>query len=75
MTDIEQFRTETRAWLEANCPPSMRTPGGEEEAVWGGRNATFANRSQAESVQIQETCTDCHASGGFKGVDIVHGQK
>jgi OmcA/MtrC family decaheme c-type cytochrome len=38
-------------------------------------SATFANRSQAESMQIQETCTDCHASGGFKGVDIVHGQK
>jgi nitrate/TMAO reductase-like tetraheme cytochrome c subunit len=38
-------------------------------------NATFADRSQAQSMQIQETCTDCHASGGFKGVDIVHGQK
>jgi len=24
MSDIETFRTETRAWFEANCPPSMR---------------------------------------------------
>ncbi|HEX9720399.1 MAG TPA: OmcA/MtrC family decaheme c-type cytochrome [Ramlibacter sp.] len=38
--------------------------------------ATFANRTQAESLQIQETCADCHASGiGFKAVDIVHGQE
>ena len=38
-------------------------------------NASFANRTQAQSVQTQETCADCHSSGGFKGVDIVHGQK
>ncbi len=24
MSDLEAFRTETRAWLEANCPPTMR---------------------------------------------------
>ena len=24
MSDLETFRAETRAWLEANCPPSMR---------------------------------------------------
>ena len=38
-------------------------------------NASFANRSQSQSLLTQETCTDCHASGGFKGVDLVHGQK
>ena len=43
MTDLDTFRTQTRAWLEANCPASMRTPMPEKEAVWGGRNATFAN--------------------------------
>ena len=38
--------------------------------------ATFANRTQAESLQVQEICADCHASGiGFKAVDIVHDQK
>jgi len=42
MTDLETFREETRAWLEANCPASMRTPlTGEEEIVWGGRNAKY----------------------------------
>ena len=42
MADLEAFREETRGWLEANCPPSMRTPmTGEEEIVWGGRNASY----------------------------------
>ncbi|MEX2489356.1 MAG: acyl-CoA dehydrogenase family protein [Pseudomonadales bacterium] len=44
MSDLETFRKETRAWLEENCPPSMRTPAaGEDETVWGGRKATFKN--------------------------------
>ncbi|GAA0645821.1 acyl-CoA dehydrogenase family protein [Brevundimonas lenta] len=42
MTDLETFRAETRAWLEANCPAECRGPGGsEEDAIWGGRNAVF----------------------------------
>jgi alkylation response protein AidB-like acyl-CoA dehydrogenase len=41
MTHLEGFRAETQAWLEANCPPSMRTPMADDEVVWGGRNATF----------------------------------
>ena len=46
MSDIETFRSETRQWLEANCPPSMRGMGGgafEDDAVWGGRKATYKN--------------------------------
>lgn len=39
---LDTFRSETRAWLEANCPASMRTPTtSEDEYVWGGRNAKF----------------------------------
>jgi len=42
--DLEVFRAETRAWLDAHCPPSVRTPmTGEEDAVWGGRNYEFKN--------------------------------
>jgi acyl-CoA dehydrogenase len=26
MAELETFRAETRAWLEANCPPEMRQP-------------------------------------------------
>lgn len=35
--------------------------------------ASFSNLAQ--NARPQETCDDCHASGGFKGVDLVHGQK
>jgi len=43
MSDLATFQQETRDWLEANCPPSMRTPMPEEETVWGGRHETFVN--------------------------------
>jgi len=44
MEPIEKFRQETRTWLEANCPPSMRTPYGDDgDTVWGGRKAVFNN--------------------------------
>jgi acyl-CoA dehydrogenase len=47
MADLESFRTETRAWLEANCPPEMREPMRDEtDACWGGRNAVFKNDAQ-----------------------------
>jgi alkylation response protein AidB-like acyl-CoA dehydrogenase len=43
-TELDTFRAETRAWLEANCPPSMRTPmADEKEAPWGGRKAQWKN--------------------------------
>ena len=42
MIELESFRSETRAWLEANCPPEMREPmRSEEDACWGGRNWTL----------------------------------
>jgi len=43
VTTLEAFRDSTRAWLEENCPPSMRTPMVPEEIVWGGRNAEYVN--------------------------------
>ena len=43
MDALEQFRAETREWLEANCPQSMRSPITREEQVWAGRNKTFPN--------------------------------
>ena len=43
MDALEQFRIETRKWLDANCPQSMRTPISRDEQVWAGRNKTFPN--------------------------------
>ena len=41
MSAIEQFRQATRQWLEANCPPSLRTATPDGEIVWGGRQVDF----------------------------------
>ena len=47
MSDLEQFRRETRAWLEANCPTEMRRPmTSDEDTFWGGRNTTFSSEPQ-----------------------------
>ncbi len=47
MSDLEQFRTETREWLEANCPVSMRTPEtSESDSYWGGRNPEMSHPDQ-----------------------------
>ena len=49
MADLDTFRAETRAWLEANCPPEMRLPlKDEEDRVWGGRNAKFSSPGQKQ---------------------------
>jgi alkylation response protein AidB-like acyl-CoA dehydrogenase len=47
MSDMEQFRRETRIWLQAHCPPEMRRPmTSEEDTFWGGRNTTFSSEPQ-----------------------------
>lgn len=47
MTDLTQFRADTRAWLAANCPPSMREPvRSDKDVTWGGRHPTYANPDQ-----------------------------
>ncbi len=47
MSDLEQFRQDTRSWLEANCPASMRTPvRGFEDFYVGGRNPEIDHPDQ-----------------------------
>ena len=47
MSNLDQFRTETRVWLEENCPESMRKPMADEsDSVGGGRNPTFKHPDQ-----------------------------
>ncbi|MFV0478435.1 MAG: acyl-CoA dehydrogenase family protein [Parahaliea sp.] len=47
MTDLDQFRTETRVWLEENCPPSMRVPvKSYEEMYMGGRKPEITHPDQ-----------------------------
>ncbi len=47
MSDMENFRQETRKWLDNNCPPMMREPmRSEDDACWGGRNVVFQSDDQ-----------------------------
>ena len=47
MANLEEFRTETRAWLEENCPASMREPiRSDKDQCWGGRKWVFENDEQ-----------------------------
>ncbi|MCG8442691.1 MAG: acyl-CoA dehydrogenase family protein [Caulobacterales bacterium] len=47
MSDLETFRQETRAWLDANCPPEMRDGSGAvDDICWGGRRWTFQSDAQ-----------------------------
>ena len=53
MSDLESFRRETRAWLEANCPAEMRRPvASESDACWGGRHFKFQSEAQRRWLQL-----------------------
>lgn len=52
MSEIEEFRRETRQWLETHCPASMRTPMSEREVVWGGRNGSFPSADAEQWLRV-----------------------
>ncbi|WP_127116046.1 acyl-CoA dehydrogenase family protein [Shimia sediminis] len=51
MTDLQEFRAETRAWLEENCPKEMRQPMSEADVCWGGRNWVFQSKAQEQWLE------------------------
>lgn len=47
MPNLDEFRQETRAWLEENCPASMREPiESDKDQCWGGRKWVFESDEQ-----------------------------
>lgn len=57
MADLEAFRAETRAWLEANCPAEMRQPmKGEKDLCWGGRHFEFQSPAQKQWLDVMASC-------------------
>jgi len=38
---LETFREKTRAWLEENCPTSMREPAAEDQIIGGGKRQEY----------------------------------
>src|SRR6202522_2688496 len=52
MENLENFRKETRAWLEANCPAEMRrATQTEEDTCWGGRHWKFQSDAQRQWLE------------------------
>jgi alkylation response protein AidB-like acyl-CoA dehydrogenase len=43
MADLKEFQAETRAWIEENCPESMRLPESEADMVGGGSKQVYEN--------------------------------
>jgi alkylation response protein AidB-like acyl-CoA dehydrogenase len=42
MADLEQFRADTREWLEKNAPPEMFTPPkSQDDICWGGKKGQY----------------------------------
>ncbi|MCP3733395.1 acyl-CoA dehydrogenase family protein [Sphingomonas sp. RP10(2022)] len=49
MTDLDTFRSDTRAWLAENCPPAMREPvRSDADVCWGGRNFQPSSPAQKD---------------------------
>jgi acyl-CoA dehydrogenase len=47
VANLEEFRQQTRDWLEDNCPASMRRPiKSDKDQCWGGRNWVFESEEQ-----------------------------
>jgi alkylation response protein AidB-like acyl-CoA dehydrogenase len=52
VADLEAFRQETRAWLEANCPETMRRPiRSDKDQCWGGRHWIFESDEQRQWLE------------------------
>ena len=51
--ELDNFRRDTRAWLETNCPAEMRTPmRSEKDACWGGRKFVFQSPAQKQWLDV-----------------------
>ena len=47
MSKLDEFRLQTREWLNENCPAAMRIPyRSEADLCWGGRNPEFSSEDQ-----------------------------
>jgi acyl-CoA dehydrogenase len=73
---LEQFRADTRAWLETNCPQSQRQPVVPEEQYWGGRKTEFASddaRVWFERMRDKGwTAPEWPSEYGGGGLDLQH---
>jgi alkylation response protein AidB-like acyl-CoA dehydrogenase len=77
MADLSKFRSETRSWLEANAPQSLRgKPVDDLEGVWGGKKWVFASEDQkvwlercAEKGFTAPTWPEQYGGGGLDSAE------
>lgn len=75
--EISEFRNNTRAWLEANCPTEMRKAmSSDDDTCWGGRKWKFASDAQklwlermAERGWTVPTWPKEYGGGGLTGAE------
>ncbi|NQX87556.1 MAG: acyl-CoA dehydrogenase family protein [Halioglobus sp.] len=77
MEPLQQFREETREWLEENCPASMRNPiKSDEDVCWGGRKVVFQSDEQRVWLERMAargwTVPDWPQEYGGAGLDRAH---
>jgi acyl-CoA dehydrogenase len=74
---LDNFRAETRAWLEANCPAEIRDGIRNEETIcWGGRNWEFSSDAQRDWLNMMAakgwTVPTWPVEYGGAGLDRAH---
>jgi len=53
MSDLETFRQETRSWLEANAPESLKGMSYTEiDGTWGGKRAKYSNPDMKSWLEV-----------------------
>jgi OmcA/MtrC family decaheme c-type cytochrome len=56
----------------ASCTGCHDSPQAIQHVTQAGSSA-FGTRTLGQDWLVTETCADCHAAGGFKAIDYVHG--
>lgn len=74
---LDEFRAQTREWLEANCPEQMRnTVRSENTICWGGRNWEFESDAQRDWLNMMAdkgwTVPTWPTEYGGGGLDRAH---
>ena len=76
MAELQEFRMETRAWLDENCPASMRTPMVQGEEVSGGSKMRSSNPDSYRWLDVMAekgwTAPNWPVEYGGAGLDMDH---
>ncbi|MEH6605526.1 MAG: acyl-CoA dehydrogenase family protein [Pseudomonadales bacterium] len=52
MSELEDFRQQTRHWLEQHCPAQMRTPATQKDYFFGGKKTQFNSATQRSWFEL-----------------------